>query len=62
MSRFRVYERWRCKTCGTERLHPGRTMAWVHREGISLPCVRCCPSREPWTDHEYIGDAPREVQ
>ena len=62
MSRFRVYERWRCKVCGTERLFAGRTMAWVKKTSMTLPCVVCSGGREPWTDHEYVDDAPKEVQ
>lgn len=57
MSKPKVYERWRCTECGTERVQPYRTLAWTRKRGRELPCETCTGGTEPWTKHEYVADA-----
>ncbi len=57
MSSPRVHERWRCTGCGAVQVKPYRTLPWTRRRGRDLPCDTCTGGEEPWTKHEYVGDA-----
>lgn len=57
VSKPRVHERWRCTGCGAIQVKPYRTLPWTRRRGRELPCATCTGGAEPWTKHEYIGDA-----
>uniref|UniRef100_A0A6H1ZLN9 Uncharacterized protein n=1 Tax=viral metagenome TaxID=1070528 RepID=A0A6H1ZLN9_9ZZZZ len=56
MSTPRVWEWWKCRECGTEKMLPYRTERWTRAQGCQVDCKGCGQTEY----YDYIRDGTRE--